>query len=183
MVYIVLAEGFEEIEALTPYNLMCRAKLPIKFVALSTMTPKGCTCAHPVECDITIEEALASDDKIDLLMFPGGLPGAYNCNEHPLTSALIEKARADGAYLAAICAAPMVFGTRGLLRGVHATAYPDFVKYLEGADTEHDERVCVDGKFITAAGMGVAFPFGVEILRALCGDETAEAIKTRVRGI
>lgn len=183
MVYIVLADGFEEIEALTPYNLMCRAKLPIKFVSLGNPIPKGCTCGHPVECDITIEEVIASDDKIDLLMFPGGLPGAYNCDEHPLTTALIEKAMADGAYLAAICAAPMVFGKRGLLRGVHATAYPDFVQYLEGADRDHDERVCVDGKFITAAGMGVAFPFGVEILRALCGEEVALAIKNRVRGL
>ena len=183
MIYIVLADGFEEIEALCPYNLICRAKLPVKFVALGNMTPKGCTCALPVECDISIEEALSSDDKIDLLMFPGGLPGAYNCDGHPLTSALIEKAIADDAYLAAICAAPMVFGTRGLLRGVRATAYPDFIKYLDGAVIGDDERVCVDGKFITAAGMGVAFPFGIEIIRALCSDETALAIKNRVRGI
>ncbi len=182
MVYIVLADGFEEIEALTPYNLMCRAKLPIKFVSLGNMTPRGCTCSHPVECDITIEDALASEDKIDLLMFPGGLPGAYNCDEHPLTTALIEKAIADDAYLAAICAAPMVYGKRGLLRGKRATAYPDFRQYLEGAVIDPENKVEVDGRFITAAGMGNAFPFGVEILRALCGDETAAAIKNRVQG-
>ena len=182
MVYIVLADGFEEIEALCPYDLMCRAKLPIKFVSLGNMTPRGCTCGHPVACDITIEEAIAADDKIDLLMFPGGLPGAYNCDEHPLTDALINKAMADGAYMAAICAAPMVFGKRGLLRGVRATAYPDFRQYLEGAIIDPANKVERDGKFITGAGMGNAFPFGVEILRALCGDETAMAIKNRVQG-
>ena len=182
MIYIVLADGFEEIEALTPYNLMCRAKLPVKFVSLGNMRPAGCTCGHVVECNISIEDAIASPDKIDLLMFPGGLPGAYNCDEHPLTSALIEKAQADGAYFAAICAAPMVYGKRGMLRGIHATSYPDFRQYLEGAIINPENKVEVDGKFITAAGMGNAFPFAVEIIRCLCGDETAMAIKNRVQG-
>lgn len=182
MIYICLAPGFEEIETLTPYNFMCRAKLDVKFVALAEMEPKGCTCSHPIKCDITIEEAIASDDKIDLLMFPGGLPGAYNCDEHPLTDALIDKAMADGAYMAAICAAPMVFGKRGLLRGKHATAYPDFRQYLDGAIIDESERVCVDGKFITASGMGVAFPFAVEIIRALCGEAEAMRLKNRVQG-
>ncbi len=182
MIYIVLANGFEEIETLTPYNLMCRAKLPVKFVALEDMKPRGCTCSHPIDCDITAEQALASEDKIDLLMFPGGLPGAYKCDEHPLTDALIKKALDDDAYLAAICAAPMVFGKRGLLVGRHATAYPDFRQYLEGAIINPENKVERDGKFITAAGMGNAFPFAVEIIRALCGDETAQAIKNRVQG-
>ena len=182
MIYIVMAEGFEEIEALTPYNLMRRAKLPVKLVSLTEATPKGATLSLPVKCDITIDEALASPDKIDLLMFPGGLGGTLNANEHPSTSALIEKALGDGAYLAAICAAPMILGVRGLLFGKRAIAYPDFIKYLEGADTEHGELVCRDGKIITAAGMGVAFQFGIELIRALCGDEFAKELKEKVRG-
>lgn len=182
MIYIVLAEGFEEVEALTPYNLMRRAKLPVKLVSLDGAIPKGATLSLPVECDVTIEEALACEEKIDLLMFPGGLGGTLNANGHEKTSALIEKALGDGAYLAAICAAPMILGVRGLLHGKRAIAYPDFIKYLEGADTEHGELVCKDGNIITAAGMGVAFQFGIEIIRTLCGEEFAKELKEKVRG-
>ncbi|MEE1356695.1 MAG: DJ-1/PfpI family protein [Clostridia bacterium] len=182
MIYIVLADGFEEVEALTPYNLMRRAGLNVKLVALDSMKPRGCTLALGVECDITMQQALESEDKIELLMFPGGMPGAANCDSHPLTDALINKAIADGAYLAAICAAPMIFGKRGLLSGKRATAFPSFREYLEGAVVCDKEKVCTDGRFITAAGMGAAFEFGIEILRALCSEQVAMSIKERVQG-
>lgn len=183
MIYIALADGFEEVEAITPYNLLKRAGLDVRLVGVTGMTPRGCTLSLPVECDITAEEALASEDKIELLMFPGGLSGTLNLNSHPLTSPLIEKAQRDGAYLAAICAAPMILGTRGLLSGKRAIAYPEFIKYLEGADVSHGERVCRDGKIITGAGMGVAFGFGIELVRALRGESYALELKEKVQGI
>ncbi len=182
MIYIVLADGFEEIEALTPYNLFKRASLDVKLVGLSSLSPCGGTLSLRVDCDLTIEDALKSSDKIELLMFPGGYNGTLNCNAHPLTDALIEKAVSDGAYLSAICAAPMIYGTRGLLRGKKAIAYPDFIKYLDGAEVSYKKKVVRDGKIITGAGMGSSFQFGIELIKALLGEAKASELKEKVQG-
>lgn len=132
-VYEFLATGFEDIEALIPLDIMRRAGVDFKTVSVTG--DRLVESAHGVklEADLLIEEANFSD--ADLIMLPGGLPGATNLNAHEgVRRALVEQ-NARGKMIGAICAAPMVLGGLGMLEGKRATCYPGFEKYLEGADT------------------------------------------------
>lgn len=134
-VYEFLATGFEEIEALIPLDIMRRAG--VEFKTVSVTGAKEVESAHGVKitADLLFEEADLSD--ADLLMLPGGLPGATNLNEHVgVKKSLIEQNR-KGKMIGAICAAPMVLGGIGLLRGKRATCYPGFEKYLEKIGRAH----------------------------------------------
>ena len=173
MIAILLAEGFEDIEALTPLDLFRRVGADVRPVGITSRAPSGKCCGAQVACAMTGEELLASGERIDMLILPGGLPGATNLDASPLTHRIIDKAESAGAFLTAICAAPFIYGKRGMLRGVRATAYPDFRKYLDGAIVPEGEKVVRDGRFITAAGMGAAFPFACELVAALYGDGRA----------
>jgi len=108
------------------------------------------------------------------------MPGAANLDASPLTDRLISKTMSDGGFLCAICAAPMVYGKRKLLAGVKATCFPGFEKHLTGALLT-DKKVVRDRKFITAAGMGAAFDYGIELVSALCGEESASTLRQRVQ--
>lgn len=178
MIYIFLADGFEEVEALAPLDLLRRAKLSVTLVGVTGKTVTG---AHniKVECDDVIENVITSDEKIDMIVLPGGLPGADNLRESDLVQSFITRAENDGAFITAICAAPRILGERGLLKGKKATCYPGFEKYLEGAETNGD-RVVRDGRIITGAGMGAAVDFGLMLIEALTSKETSENIR---RGI
>lgn len=169
VVYVLLAEGFEEIEALMPVDILRRAGLPVFTVG---MTKKEVTGAHGVHvtADLTADEA---NDRIGLLILPGGMPGAKNLDESPFTNYFISRAQTDHGRLAAICAAPMVLGKRGLLYGLRATCYPGFEQYLRGAAYEADRRVVTDDNITTAAGMGVATEFAMELVRLVCGKRAA----------
>ncbi len=173
MIAILLAEGFEDIEALTPLDLFRRVGADVRPIGITSRAPSGKCCGAQVACAMTGEELLASGERIDMLVLPGGLPGATNLDASPLTHRIIDKAESEGAFLTAICAAPFIYGKRGMLRGVRATAYPDFRKYLDGAIVPEGEKVVRDGRFITAAGMGAAFPFACELVAALYGDGRA----------
>lgn len=178
MIAILTANGYECVEAICPFNLLKRAGLDVRFVGLNGKTESG-SCGVTVECAMTAAELIESGEKIDMLVLPGGLPGATNLDEAPETDKLIEITENCGGFFAAICAAPMVYGKRGMLKGKTATAYPDFRKYLDGA-TIAEGNVARDGRFITAAGMGAAFDFGLELIRALKDDETADKISAAV---
>ena len=155
MILEFLAPGFEEIEALAPVDILRRAGLDIRTAAIAD----GGTVvngAHniPVTADLTEDEALAlaKTEKIDMIILPGGMPGAANLDASGTVQFFLDKAVAEGAYIASICAAPMIPGKRGLLNGRRATCYPGFEKYLDGADYTGG-RVEVDGKFVTACGI------------------------------
>lgn len=171
MVYVLLAEGFEEVEAIAPVDILRRGGCEVRTVG---MTGKTVTGSHgvPVVADILPEEVRAED--MELLVFPGGLPGSDNLNASPDTDRFLAMAEERGAHVAAICAAPYLLGRRGLLKNLCATSYPapKFRSQLEGAFVT-DERVVTDGRFTTAAGMGVAEAFGLQLLAVLRGEETA----------
>jgi len=178
MIAILLANGYECVEAICPYNLLKRAGLDVRFVGLKEKNVSG-SCNVSVCCAMTAAELIESGENIDMLVLPGGLPGATNLDEAPETDKLIEITEKCGGYFAAICAAPMVYGKRGMLKGKTATAFPEFRKYLEGA-TLAENNVARDGRFITAAGMGAAFDFGLELITVMKDRETADKISSAV---
>ena len=171
MVYVLLAEGFEEVEAIAPVDILRRGGVEVRTVG---MTGKTVTGSHgiPILADILPEEVKGED--MELLVFPGGLPGADNLDAAPDTDRFLAMAEERGAHVAAICAAPYLLGRRGLLKNLCATSYPapKFRARLEGAFVT-DERVVTDGHFTTAAGMGVAEAFGLQLLAVLRGEEAA----------
>ena len=172
MILLLLADGFEETEALVPLDLLKRAKCNVQTVGITGKTVTG---AHgiPVTADLSPREIKG---KIDLLILPGGMPGAKNLDESPDVDRLIEKTQSDGGRLAAICAAPMILGHRGLLKGKRAVCFPGFENELKGA-TLTKSRVETDGNITTAVGMGAAYEFGLALIACLLGRGAAEAVK------
>lgn len=170
MIYVLLADGFEEIEALTPVDMLRRAGLSVRTVSISGRQNVHGAHGIDVGADISPE---GITEEIDLLILPGGMPGTLNLDAWEKTDELIARTRENGGRLAAICAAPMVLGKRGLLKGKKATCYPGFEKYLDGALVTGGS-VVTDGNITTAAGMGVALPFGAELVRLMVGEQEAE---------
>jgi 4-methyl-5(b-hydroxyethyl)-thiazole monophosphate biosynthesis len=172
--YVFLADGFEEVEALTPVDVLRRAGLNVKTV--SVMPSRAVNGAHgvPVVADLLFEEV--DKDQAEMLILPGGMPGATNLDAHDGLSRLIHFFAEQGKPLAAICAAPLVYGKRGLLRGKKATCYPGFEKYLEGADYTA-ALVQEDGNFITGKGPGAAMEFAFAIVRRVCGEPVVKELK------
>ena len=176
MVYIFLAEGFEEIEALCPIDVLRRAGISVTSVGVTGKTVRG---SHGIEvtADITLEEFSGADTgDAEMAILPGGMPGTKNLQASPVVCNFIKSMAEAGKYVAAICAAPSVLGGLGLLRGKRATCYPGFEDALLGA--EHtEESVVVDEGIITAKGMGVALPFGLTLIEELRGIRLATEIK------
>lgn len=177
MVYIFLADGFEEIEALCVLDFLRRAGVETKTVGISGKTATG---SHkiPVICDIEASSLTGNED-FDMIILPGGLPGATNLDESPLVNKFIEKAVSQDKFIAAICAAPFILGKRGILNGKRACCYPGFEKELIGA-TVVDDGCVRDGKIITARAMGKSHDFALEIIEALCGREVRENLAKSV---
>ena len=169
MILVLLADGFEEIEALTPVDMLRRAGLDVKTVGITGRVAVG-SHGIPVICDILPEEADLS--AVDAVIFPGGLPGSTNLDASPFTDKAIEAVEKRGGRLAAICAAPLVLGHRGLLVGKRATCYPGFEKELHGAEAT-GEDVVTDGRITTSRGMGTAQAFAEELVALLAGEEKA----------
>ncbi len=166
--YLFLAEGFEEIEALTPVDLLRRAGIDIMTVAVGES--RHVTGAHGVtiEADLLLDDEDMSD--AEMLIAPGGMPGAKNLAESPKVCALFKAQAERGAYVAAICAAPAVLlAPLGILDGRKATCYPGFEAPLaaNGATHVEGERVVRDGNVITSNGPSSAIPFALALIEAL----------------
>ncbi len=172
MVYVILADGFEEVEAIEPIDIMRRAGVE---VVTATLKNKVVTGAHgiPVTADITIDEA--EPKKMDLLMLPGGA-GHELLDASNEVHALLNYAVINNIYIAAICAAPSILGKKMILEGKKATCFPGFEKYLYGAEVVSDKAV-VDGKIITARGAGAASEFGFAMVELLKDKETADSLR------
>ncbi|MBE6718460.1 MAG: DJ-1/PfpI family protein [Ruminococcaceae bacterium] len=177
MVYVFLADGFEEIEALTPIDMLKRAGIPVKSVSINK--DETVIGAHGIKviADQTIDNTPIED--IDMVVLPGGLPGADNLRENQKVQMFIDKANEQNKYICAICAAPRILGEKGLLDGKKATCYPGFEKYLKGADLSQSGCV-VDGNFITAMGMGKSIDFSAALITALKDADTADKIKKAI---
>ncbi len=177
MIYCLLAEGFEEIEALTPVDILRRVGLEVKTVGVTGGVVTG-SHGIAVTADITPDEMI---EKIDMLILPGGMPGTRHLDEWDGMDALLARAHNEDARIAAICAAPMVLGKRGYLNGRYAVCFPGFEKYLIGAKSS-EGRVITDGAYTTAIGMGAALEFATELVSCMCGIDEAAEIYTDVLG-
>lgn len=176
IVYVFLANGFEEIEALTPVDLMRRAG--IKVVTVATSDSMTVTGANGIKVQADIMLCDGSLPQADMLVCPGGMPGASNLAANSVLCEMLKEQFRQGRYVAAICAAPAVtLAPLGILDGRHATCYPGFEPQLAQAGATHvAERVVTDGNVITANGPSSAIPFALALIKALKGPDAALAV-------
>ena len=180
MIYLFLSQGFEEVEALCPLDILRRAGLSVTTVGIGSTTVCG-SHGIVVQADMLDADFAPNDiDNIDMVILPGGMPGSLNLDASPVVDKALALAVQQDAYLCAICAAPLVLGRRGLLAGKAATCYPGFEDELHGA-TSIGGSVVRDGKVITATGMGVALDFGLALVSALLGEDIANDIRKAIR--
>ena len=178
MVYVFLANGFEELEALAPIDILRRAGVEVMTVGVDTET---ITASHKVifTADTTVDKIILNDD-IDMIVLPGGMPGTLNLENNDYVQAAVDYCVKNDRYVASICAAPSILGHKGLLKGKEAICFPGFEKDLEGAVISEEPVVC-DGKFITAKGAGVAVKFALTLVEKLVSVEKAEEIRKGIQ--
>ena len=173
-VYVFLANGFEEIEALVIVDILRRAGVKVTTVSLTMETKVTGAHGIPVEADAMFADC---DYTIaDMMVLPGGMPGAANLARHSGLCSLIQAQSLADRWLAAICAAPMVFGRLGLLDGKKATCYPGFEGELTGAEYTA-APVEVEDLIITGKGPAAVFPFAYTLVEVLVGKDVADEVK------
>lgn len=177
MIYLFLAEGFEESEAIIPLDMLRRAGIEVKTVGLSAHTVCG---SHGIEIgtDCLMEDFSA--DTCDGIILPGGMPGTKNLFADERLLNAVRVCAKNNKLLAAICAAPLIFGRLGLLQGKHAVCFPGFENELSGAVIDSSPAVS-DGNIITAAGAGAAFEFSYEIISYIKNKDCAQEILRSVQ--
>jgi 4-methyl-5(b-hydroxyethyl)-thiazole monophosphate biosynthesis len=168
--YIFLATGFEEIEAVATVDILRRGG--VESITASITGERTVTGAHQIQitADILFEEADFSDG--DAFILPGGGPGSFMLNDHEALKQLLVSKNEQNKWIAAICAAPLVLGGLGLLKGKKAICYPGMESYIKGAVLT-EAPVVTDGNIITGKGPGLALDFGLTILAALQGQDIA----------
>lgn len=177
MVYVFLAKGFEELEALAPVDVLKRAGVPVKTVGV---TGKRVSGSHgiSVNCDITVSEA--DFDRLDGIILPGGMPGTLNLEADETVNRFIDYATENGKIIGAICAAPMILGHKGLLEGKNAVCFTGFEKELKGAHVL-DRPAVRDGNIVTGWGAGGAIDFALLYLEAI--SESREIAEKTARNM
>lgn len=173
MVYICLAEGFEEIEALTIIDILRRGSVEAKSLSISGSRLVKGTHGINVEADLIFEDG--DFQLCEMIVLPGGMPGALNLQNHKGLAKEIKSFANEGKLLAAICAAPMGFGAHGILKGKRATIYPGMEKSLKGASAT-GENVTTDGNIITGMGPACAMEFALKLLEILKGSRASAEI-------
>lgn len=178
MVYVFLANGFEIVEALAPVDILKRAGINVCTVSITENLVVESSNKTKVYADTTM-------DKIDfeageMLVLPGGLPGADNLAECEKLVSELMKYNKEGKPLAAICAAPYVLGVNGILEGKKATCYPGFEDRLKGANYTA-AKVEVSDNVITSCGMGASIEFGLALVNYLVGEETSKIVADKIR--
>ena len=178
MVYVFLAPGFEEIEALAVVDVLRRAELDVLTVGVGEDFVIG---SHqiPVACDI-FEKALVLDENVEAIVLPGGMPGTLNLEKSETVQKAIDWAIENDKLVCAICAAPSILGHKRLLDGKSATCFPGFEEELFGANVSKD-FVVKDGNIITAKGMGSAIEFGLQIAEILTSTHNAQKIRASLQ--
>ncbi len=160
---ILLAEGFEEIEALTVVDVLRRAGIAAEMMSVSGWTVTG---SHGIQ--VHADTLWQEQGEYDAVVLPGGLPGAENLRDDPRVLELVRRQWDSGRYVAAICAAPIALEAAGILKGRKITSYPGYEEALSG--DYHTDPVVVDGKLITSRGPATALPFAYALVEALEGD-------------
>ncbi len=167
MVYVFLAKGFEELEALAPVDILRRAGVQVKTVGVTGKRVSG-SHSISVNCDITVNEAVFDD--LDGIILPGGLPGTTNLEKDDTVQSFIDYAANNGKIIGAICAAPSILGHKGLLQGKNAVCFTGFEKELTGAHVL-DRPAVRDENIVTGWGAGGAIDFALLYLEALYDNE------------
>lgn len=179
MVYILLAEGFETVEALAPADILTRAGVK---VALAGVEGREIASSQGITIKTNISAEDISVDNIEALVLPGGLPGTHNLEKSPVVQQLIDDCVNRGKLIAAICAAPSILAHKGLLKDREATAFPGFQEELtRGGARLSADYVHRDGQFLTARGMGVSVEFGLALAGILASPERAAEIKVSIQ--
>lgn len=177
MVFMLLGTGFEETEAITPLDLLRRAGVNILTVGIDG---KVITGSHKirVEADITLDEMDLTD--MEMMIIPGGMGGVASLRACPAALEALKFAWENGKYVAAICAGPTVLADLGITDGLKATCYPCQERNMGSAVVDSSAAFVVSGNLITGASAGCAVPFGLALVEALKGRETAEKIKDQI---
>ncbi len=178
MVYVLLAEGFEEIEALTVVDILRRADIETKTVSIDdceTVTGGHGIC---IKTDCSISKSKLKEAA--MIVLPGGMPGTTNLEKNSKVSEVISYRAQNNMWIAAICAAPSILGKMGYLKDKEAICYPGFEKYLKGAVIK-DDNVVVSDKFITSKGPGTAAYFAYIIVSILKNKPTSENLRLQMQ--
>lgn len=170
MIYVFLAPGFEEIEALTPVDILRRAKLDVCMVGIGDDVIIG-SHGIPVPCESEITQTLFDD--MEMAILPGGMPGTLNLEKNEKLKAVVEYSMKSDIPIGAICAAPSILGHMGYLKDRKATCYTGFEDQLDCMEYT-DNEVVTDGNITTSRGMGTAIPFSLRLLEILKGKESAK---------
>ncbi|MBD3609206.1 MAG: DJ-1/PfpI family protein [Gammaproteobacteria bacterium] len=175
-VLIPLAPGFEDLEAITIIDLLRRAQVSVTVAGLHGAEPVTGSRGTTVIPDVALDQVL--DDDFDMISLPGGLPGADHLNDDPRIQALVKKMAQGGQYTTAICAAPKVLATAGVLDGKRATSFPGQLTAVGNEQIELVEApVVMDGKVITSRGPGTAMDFALALIEQLCGKPRREEVE------
>jgi len=177
-IYIFLADGFEEIEAITPIDLFRRAKLDVVTVSVTGKNEVNGAHGIKIQADKKFEE-IEFDPKNLLLLLPGGQPGTDHLNAHDGLKKLLKSQYENNGLLAAICAAPLVLGGLGFLQDKEAICYPGVESSLTGAVISGKE-VVKSGNIITSKGLGVAINFSLKIIEEIRGKAVADKIASSI---
>lgn len=175
--YEFLADGFEDIEALAPVDILRRAGVEVKTVSINATDTVESAHGVQVKADLVFGDADLGD--ADLLLIPGGMPGARNLDMHEGVRAAVRKQAEAGRLVGAICAGPMVLGHLGLLQGKRATCYPGFEGELDGAEYTAAPAT-IDGNIITGKGPGATFNYAYLIVEVMKGSHVAEELKEQM---
>jgi 4-methyl-5(b-hydroxyethyl)-thiazole monophosphate biosynthesis len=174
-VLVPLAEGCEELEAITVIDLLRRAEVEVISAGLAA-EPVTCSRGVVIMPDTTLEKVL--DDRFDMIVLPGGLPGADYLDKDSRIHRLLQKTQQQGGYIAAICAAPRVLANAGLLTDKQVTSYPGVVDIMDLPGTQYiDQAVVTDGNIITSRGPGTAMDFALELIEKLQGKEQRMSVE------
>ena len=177
MVCILLAPGFEEMEALVPADLLRRAGLNVALVSLEgEFVPGG----HNIAVKADMELNQVSVDNVEMIMLPGGGVGVANLGNDPRVEELVKKTVASGKKLSAICAAPSLLSKWGLLEGKKAVCYPSWRDKIADADFQSGEKLAEDGDIVTGQAAGASFEFGLKLIEVLAGGETARRVREEI---
>ena len=178
MIYCFLADGFEEMEALCPVDILRRGECELVTVGVGEEIITG---SHGISVctDITAAE-VTLDDSVEMVILPGGMPGTLNLEKNLYVQKAIDYCAEQGKYIAAICAAPSILGHKGLLKDRTAICFPGFEEQLDCKELSAD-YVCEDGNIITAKGAGVAQEFGLKLLEKLKGKAVSDKIKASIQ--
>lgn len=177
MVSLFLADGFEEIEALTTVDILRRAGVHVDTVGIGSSLIRG---AHGIVVQTDLTDAQWCGDDLEAVILPGGMPGTKNLESSPVVKKALMYGAEHGALLCAICAAPSILGHMGYLMNRKATCFPGFEQELKGAYFQH-KSVVVDGHIITADGAGSALDFAFAIVGRLVSQERAAAIRASIQ--